>query len=712
MRSSNIGDIEPDKRTSLDPTGKPKAINVMFEKTYIAGFDKITAGDICYGSKGEPLEYVDRDGDRIKLMTPSGKVSTDISNIKLVQHEHYRSFRWTTPPGARIASAAAKGYGYHPRQLMIGEWFDPLTEVYKGVVVNKRVNSGFGIARSIPDVLPVIWLDDSQIDLNYQPEPTEAVDSLPVKIRDYASVPKLFIDVETTGLDPATDRVIMFGVRDGNGVDAIFTNPDERQLLIDAIVHIRSNRPDLMFLHNGYGFDIPFIIARCELHGISHPFSECDRQVSRMIKDNAHGVLKRVFTVSKESPEYGGKMTAYEAFGGDCTIVDTMVAIGLWDTGKKLPNLKLKPTVINLKLRADTRLELTNDEIQSCWETGDLDRLGEYLIFDLQDTQLLADKLMSSIWYQQAYLPGVKLMDLVHKNTGFKIQQMYAHLCPERPEASAFTAKDKSVYIDSKADFGGGLTGAIRGVYSNVAKIDVASLYPSLMVRYRLGSRKDPHGRYISVLSKMLTDRLAYKQAGKDGDDAAAGMAEAIKLLMNSGYGFAGTQGYTFNDMENAAIVTAHGRVILKLMCQTIEDNGGVLVSADTDGIYFSHPNADLMFDRVSNALPDGINIELEKRDLLMFSLSKKNYCLYHPDGKIEMKGNTFLSNKTKIETDFTKTYPVILVIQGQLKADEYYRKVTNDLIDGITLISDVSITAKILKEHKRKLELLGLEKR
>ena len=187
-------------------------------------------------------------------------------------------------------------------------------------------------------------------------------------------------------------------------------------------------------------------------------------------------------------------------------------------------------------------------------------------------------------------------------------------------------------------------------------------------------------------------------------------MAEAIKLLMNSGYGFAGTQGYTFNDMENASIVTAYGRVILKLMCQTIEAKDGVLISADTDGIYFSHPNPDLMLTRVSESLPKGINIELEKRDLVMFSLSKKNYCLYHPNGKVEMKGNTFLSNKTKIETDFIKRYPVILVSKGQLTADEYYSQVTNDLIGGITPVSDISLTSKILKQHKHKIELLGLE--
>lgn len=282
----------------------------MFEKVYIAGFEKIENGGICYGSKGEPLKYLGRNGDRIKLMTPSGKVSTDISNIKLVQHEHYRSFRWTTPPGVRIASAAAKGYGYHPRQLLaIGEWFDPVTEVYEGVVVNKRVNSGSGISRSIPDTQPVIWVDNSKIDLDYHPEPTDPVDILPVKIRPYADIPKLYVDIETTGLDRAADRVIMFGIRNGEGVDVTFTNPDERQLLIDAIVYIRIARPDLMFFHNGYSFDIPFIIARCELHGISHPFSECGKQVQRMIKENAHGVLKRVFAVDKDSPEYGGKMT-------------------------------------------------------------------------------------------------------------------------------------------------------------------------------------------------------------------------------------------------------------------------------------------------------------------------------------------------------------------------------------------------------------------
>ena len=689
----------------------------MFEKTYIPNWDKVTNGSVCYGSKGEPLEYVDRDGNRIKLITPSGKGSTDISNIKLVQHENYQSFRWLTPPGARLASSAVKAtelgrsVNYHPRQIIaIGEWSKPTQETHQGVLVNKRVDYGTGYKQSIPDTLQVIWVDDSKIDLTYQPPATEPIDNLPTPIKPYEMVSKVCIDIETTGLDPTIDRVIMFGIRDGDGENFIFTNPVERVMLTDAIAWLNDNQPELIFLHNGYTFDIPFIIYRCALYGILHPFNESDRGIWRQIKKNTHPALKRAFIVEDDTAKYGGKLAIYEAFGGNATVIDTMIALGLWDTGKKLRNLKLKESVIKLKLRADSRLELSNDEIQACWVSGDLDRLTEYLIFDLEDTQLIADKLMPSIWYQQAYLPGVSIMNLVHKNTGFKIQKMYEYLCPNQID---------NIKPDIKADYGGGLTGAVQGIYRYVNKIDVASLYPSLMVRYCLGSRKDTKGKYISVLRKMLTDRLEYKRLGEDikdndgfvikeGDNEAAGMSAAIKLLMNSGYGYLGTP-YPFNDMENAALITAYGRVILRLMCQIIVENNGTLISADTDGVYYSHPDANAIFDKVSAVLPEGINIELEKQNIVMFSKSKKNYCLYKADGElIDRKGNTFLSYMTELENDFVYTYPGIYINKGQTKADEYYRDIITDLKAGKVSIDKLAKTELVKKESINILNQLG----
>jgi DNA polymerase, archaea type len=682
----------------------------MLEKHYIANFDKAKEGDRVYGSKGTPNQFIRIEGDKVVLQMPDGRYAiTDKANIKLLEHEHYGEFRWVSAPGERVKSAAAKGIKYFPRQaIAIGEWSRPVQEKRAdGSWGNKKVDNGYGVDVAIPDTLPVIWVDEALIDLNYSPPPTTPVNDLPQSIANYSTINKVYIDIETTGLDPSINRVTMMGIRNCEGEDFIFTDRDEADLLTRAMNWLTEHRPSLMFLHNGYGFDVPFLTTRCEFHGVQHPFNECDRSIYRQIKNSAHGALKRVFKKDEDSPEFGGKATAYEAWSGECTIIDTMIALGLWDTAKKLPNLKLKPSVIKLKLRADTRLELTNDEIQECWRSGELAKLETYLKFDLEDTELLANFLMPSIWYQQAYLPDVSLMNLVYKNTGFKIQQMYAHLCPDSP---AQNSKERDELKDRKADYGGGLTGAITGIFHNVAKIDVASLYPSLMVRYRLGSRKDPQGKYISVLSQMLTDRLAYKARGKAGDTAAAGMAEAIKLLMNSGYGFLGNAGYTFNDMENAALVTAYGRVILRLMGDTIEADGGLLVSADTDGLYFSHQDPQRIFSLVSEVLPTGISIELEKSNLVMFSRSKKNYCLYSPEGDLlEKKGNSFISHQTPIEAEFTEQYPRLYISKGQTKADEYYRQIFDELMAGRLPVEKVATTEKILGNWKTKLDNLGL---
>ena len=67
----------------------------------------------------------------------------------------------------------------------------------------------------------------------------------------------------------------------------------------------------------------------------------------------------------KDNPTYGGSCAAFTANGGESIVLDTMILLGLRDAQKKLSNLKLKQSVIDLKLRDDSRLELTNDEIHS-----------------------------------------------------------------------------------------------------------------------------------------------------------------------------------------------------------------------------------------------------------------------------------------------------------------------------------------------------------
>jgi DNA polymerase elongation subunit (family B) len=108
--------------------------------------------------------------------------------------------------------------------------------------------------------------------------------------------------------------------------------------------------------------------------------------------------------------------------------------------------------------------------------------------------------------------------------------------------------------------------------------------------------------------------------------------------------------------------------------------------------------------------LPAGISIELEKQNLMMFSRSKKNYCLYDDRGELlEMKGNSFLSHLYPIEKEFIHNYPHIFIDEGQLKADKYYHELVDRLIAGCVPISQVSTTGKILGIYKVKMLHLGI---
>jgi hypothetical protein len=48
-------------------------------------------------------------------------------------------------------------------------------------------------------------------------------------------------------------------------------------------------------------------------------------------------------------------------------------------------------------------------------------------------------------------------------------------------------------------------------------------------------------------------------------------------------------------------------------MIDVIEKAGGMQVESDTDGVFFSHTEPLLIFEKLQNALPTGIKIELEK---------------------------------------------------------------------------------------------------
>jgi DNA polymerase elongation subunit (family B) len=239
------------------------------------------------------------------------------------------------------------------------------------------------------------------------------------------------------------------------------------------------------------------------------------------------------------------------------------------------------------------------------------------------------------------------------------------------------------------------------GLYQNAAKIDVSSMYPSIQLLYGLCSRKDSERHYLSVLQYLKDARLELKQKYKEtGDKKYHAQQNAFKILINGGYGFSGTGGYPYNCMQTAALVTAYGRRLIKLMIETLESSGATVIEVDTDGIFFSHSEPDNCLEVVQRSLPLGIDIELEAKNCSIYVPKKKNYIIYKPDGTVKVSGQFRSRNRCKLFKDFVVEY-VGLMLQSNNEADAYYNNLCQQLTLGNYQINELLITQRIPKGDK-----------
>jgi DNA polymerase elongation subunit (family B) len=200
------------------------------------------------------------------------------------------------------------------------------------------------------------------------------------------------------------------------------------------------------------------------------------------------------------------------------------------------------------------------------------------------------------------------------------------------------------------------------GVAQRVVKADVASLYPSLMRAHRIGPSRDHLGALLAIVDRLVEQRLVAKASARA---APAGSAErhtheatsaAMKIVVNAAYGYLAAGGglTRFADVHAANEVTRRGRETLELMCRELAARGVTLIEADTDGVYFSVPEAWTEADErrvvaeVATLLPPLVQLELEGRYAAMLSHEPKNYALLGYDGTLVLRGVAFRSSRAE----------------------------------------------------------------
>jgi len=460
---------------------------------------------------------------------------------------------------------------------------------------------------------------------------------------------RLQLDLETTGLDPARDRIFVIAVRDPAGATEILEargdDPRDEAALIERLVaHVHACDPDVIENHNLHGFDLPFLERRAHLLGVSLALGRAGRP----------GLRQRPARRGVPAPGNALRRIRYTVPGRE--LIDTLDAVLRHDFATRdLPGHGLKAVARHLGLAGPDREHIPGAQIYDVWKR-DPARVRRYAAADVAEAAGLARLLGGAAFVLAGMAPRryERLADAGAATGVIDPLLVRAYL----RSGAALPAHEPG---DGTPHSGAALHLFAAGVAHRIVKADVASLYPSLMREYRIGPARDRLGALLAIVDRLVDHRLAAKARARAAPPASPeryaneAMSAAMKLVVNSAYGYLGAVGLTrFADVHAANAVTRHGRAVLALLCRELDARGTTLLEADTDGVYFAVPadwsaaDERRVVAEVAALLPSRVQLELDGRYAAMLSHEPKNYALLPYDAPLILRGVAFRSSRAE----------------------------------------------------------------
>lgn len=183
----------------------------------------------------------------------------------------------------------------------------------------------------------------------------------------------------------------------------------------------------------------------------------------------------------------------------------------------------------------------------------------------------------------------------------------------------------------------GGVHGAIKNYHSEgyFINMDVASLYPSLMIRYNLHSRSCNPQKFNDIVKL----RLEYKHAKNP-------MQAPLKIVINGTYGAMKDKNNPLYDPRQANNVCIYGQLLLLDLIEKLEKAGAIIIQSNTDGVLVRMPdggNEDAFFDKVDDVAHEweertGLTLEFDEFRRV-YQGDVNNYVIVDGEGHFKSKG-------------------------------------------------------------------------
>jgi DNA polymerase elongation subunit (family B) len=363
----------------------------------------------------------------------------------------------------------------------------------------------------------------------------------------------LSFDIEATTIDNQDDiakaLIISNTFRDksGNIEKTLFDIKDfetDKEMIRAWEEFVKKSNPDVLIGHNILGYDLNYLNTRGDGLYLGRDGSAVEF-VEKPLKIT-HAGLEYDFTDVKVFGRY---------------VIDTQILSMKYDIGNEFPSYGLKVIEKFLKIIGDDRTEWDFSKnptrnymkwSEELWET-----FKDYARDDGDSPLAMFDMMIPAFFYLNRSVPKT-LQEIVNQRTGSQIDTMMIRSYLQDGYSQPKTSPKKK--------YKGAISMGIPGVYKNVRKFDVASLYPSIMLEQEIyDKKKDPKRNMLNMLEYFRDERLKNKALAAEGSKYHDDLQAAQKIVINSMYGFLGTGYLLYNYMDGADAVTARGREILQI---------------------------------------------------------------------------------------------------------------------------------------------------
>ena len=175
-----------------------------------------------------------------------------------------------------------------------------------------------------------------------------------------------------------------------------------------------------------------------------------------------------------------------------------------------------------------------------------------------------------------------------------------------------------------RADKGGLIYQPIIGVHRDVAQIDFASMYPSIMVHHNIspetmGAENAPKGLIPQTLQPLLEKRLKLKALISNLDERDCQVrvmkqrAAALKWLLVVCFGYLGYKNARFGQIESHEAVTAISRELMLQAKEVAEELGFTVIHMYVDSLFVQKEGLkeDQDFEPLLQAITEQTNIPI-----------------------------------------------------------------------------------------------------